>query len=1084
MNKLHYTLGLDVGIASIGWAVVEIDFKNGHYYPKRILPLGVRLFPSAETPKTGDSLNKPRREARGLRHRLHRRKIRLHQIRELLIESELLKNKSELADASLIPWVLRVKGLDKPLENKELAKIIFHIVKRRGFKSNRKKIEDTDKDSGKMNSQIKNNIALMKEKGYRTYAEMVSKDEKFSNHIRNKGGEYVGSVSRDTLQKELELILNTQQKFGNEIVTNDFIKKCLDIFGKQKPFADKESILKMVGSCPFETDQKRAPRNSFTNESFVFWQRLNNISLINSKEYSASYAFNELERNSIYNFVLTQSEVSYKSIRKLLKLDTHIIFKSGDLTSKYGVNNLEKEATTKLKVFKGYNSIRKVFEKLDPELWDKAKIDSDYLDRVSFVLSVCKTDDELKKELSNEKFSDNEIEIILNIPTFDGFGHLSLKAINKMLPYLMKGLKYSEACEAVGYDFKLHLKNEQNTLPLIDHEEIRNPIVYRALTQSRKVINAIVATYGQPSFVHIELARELMRSRDERNKLSAMNEENRTRNEKLVKELLEYGLPDPRGKDIEKLKLWKEQNGKCAYKMRKIKIEDLISQDNMVEIDHILPFSRSLDDSMLNKVVVFSSENQNKRNQTPFEYLGGDEQSEKWQDYKTYIQNHTGLRQKKREYLLNTNFKNKDLKDFIERDLNDTKYIASYLKNFVEDNLKFGDIPINATRRVYTFTGKFTSYLRKHYGLNKDRDENSRHHALDAVMVAIASYGMLKRVSDFETVKETNENKGLKVFKKYPAPWGNGDAFRADIQARIFSDDPMEEIKKAKLEEHYKGAEEHIKPLFVSRMPRRGISGKAHAETIYSTKLYEKNHLLIHKISIFSLQKKNFENAGESNGIYGDDKELIRVLRERLEKYDWDTKKAFKEEIRKPSKNGQGNLIRTVKVMEKSNSIVPIHEGHGAAMQESMVRVDVFIKDKRYYLIPLYVADTVKKDLPNRAIVANEPYDKWISLDETYQFLFSFYSNDYVKIKLKDKELIQGYYVGTDIGRASIEIKTHDDSKNLRGKMSERPGTKTAEYIKKFNVDVLGNIYEVKNEKRHGFQIHNSKSESPSETQK
>ncbi len=138
-----------------------------------------------------------------------------------------------------------------------------------------------------------------------------------------------------------------------------------------------------------------------------------------------------------------------------------------------------------------------------------------------------------------------------------------------------------------------------------------------------------------------------------------------------------------------------------------------------------------------------------------------------------------------------------------------------------------------------------------------------------------------------------------------------------------------------------------------------------------------------------------------------------------------------------------------------------------------MPRVDLFQnkKTKKYYLVPIYVSDFVKEKLPNTAIVQGAK--PWIEMDEEYEFKFSFYKSDLIEVKTKKtktKESVQvlGYYDSTHSGTANLTIKSHN------GNSEYSLGSQNLLFIKKYQVDALGNYVEVKQEKRQG-SIHESK---------
>ncbi|HCF71572.1 MAG TPA: type II CRISPR RNA-guided endonuclease Cas9, partial [Syntrophomonas sp.] len=120
---MKYRLGLDIGITSIGWAVLEHDDDEE---PFRIADLGVRIFKAAENAKDGSALALPRREARSSRRRLRRHRHRLERIKLLLEKIKLISiaeldivyhDSQKLTDI----YELRQAGLDRLLNPEEWA---------------------------------------------------------------------------------------------------------------------------------------------------------------------------------------------------------------------------------------------------------------------------------------------------------------------------------------------------------------------------------------------------------------------------------------------------------------------------------------------------------------------------------------------------------------------------------------------------------------------------------------------------------------------------------------------------------------------------------------------------------------------------------------------------------------------------------------------------------------------------------------------------------------------------------------------------------------------------------------------------
>ncbi|MCS7318113.1 MAG: type II CRISPR RNA-guided endonuclease Cas9, partial [Candidatus Dojkabacteria bacterium] len=548
------------------------------------------------------------------------------------------------------------------------------------------------------------------------------------------------------------------------------------------------------------------------------------------------------------------------------------------------------------------------------------------------------------------------------IKNIKGTMSLSKKAIKLILPYLEEGFDYYHALEkAIPKESREYI-HKQIFLPKIKVEEITNTVVIRCLTQARKLVNEIIRKYGSPSFLHIELARDINKTPLERRKIKKLMENNQQENEGIKKKLKEqFNLSEPSGYDILKYKLWEAQEYKCAYSGQTIDPSDLLFN---TQVDHILPYSRSLDDSKANQVLVFAFENQQKGNQTPYEYFGND--IERWnkmvQLWKSWLDNgKISLSKYKRLTLVE--YDKRDLTEFIERNLNDTRYATRYFKNFIEQNLLFNQNYFqNYKRRVYTFNGIFTSELRKYYGFNKERNESLRHHALDAVILGISQQSMIAKVQKYYQLKEQNVNYEL----KFPEPWEN---FREDVKIRVFSDNPKKELIEEGLDKQYGTAIEYVRPIIVSRMINKKISGQIHDATIRSVRTINGKKFFVSRIRLDELKEEYFKpnrELGLQNQFYGLEDSVVELLKKRLEEYDWDAKKAFEMPIFKPSpKKNNPNPIKTVKIITGlANSYVVLHkstkEKFGASKRSRIVRVDMFKADDGFYAVPIYIDQALR----------------------------------------------------------------------------------------------------------------------------
>lgn len=982
--------GFDIGIASIGWAVInfgseKFNLETGELTQGQILKSGVRCFPQAENPKDGKSLAAPRREKRLARRICRRKARRMESIKSLfvalnLISKEELKSlygKAENKDV----WDLRSEALSRRLNTEEFLRVLTHIAKHRGFKSYRKAEEENDAEGGKVLQAIRENTSNLEDG--KTLAQVIveragpnGKKRNFEQKVIKNGKEtkqicYLNSIPRNEIEKETKMIFEAQQKLNNPVATTKLFEDFNRIAFRYRPVGD---VGHMVGKCRFEKDERRAPKNAPSAEFFVALGKINNLSLYENGE---KRRLKEEERNALFQLLKENKEVKYSTIRKKILKDKEFIF--ADLN--YGKSKKDKEGNIvkvnpeedKFYPLKGWHTLKSA---LAENGWNELKTDLKLLDEIVNIITMQKNDVAITKSLTEIGVKPEYVASLQKL-SFKEFINLSLKALYKINPFLEEGLIYNEACEKAGYDSRYSgeslVKQKGIYLGPIESDKLTTvPVVNRAISQFRKVYNAMVRQYGEPDQINLEMARDIYNNLEDRHKIERKQEENRKVNEEAEIELKEQSIVQNKA-NILKLKLYKQQEGKCIYSNQPIDIRRLDEQ-GYCEIDHIIPYSRSLDNGFNNKVLCLAKENQNKTNQTPYEYL---EPLEKWHDFKVRVSSMMGIPAFKKKQLLNEEFKDRET-EFRERNLNDTRHMACYIKQYLEDGIDFTHSKLDIKNRIQARNGALTDYLRHQWGLSKDRNANDLHHAQDAIVIACATQGMVKYLSD---VSQMFENK-IAYTKKYGEAWYKAlknkfkepwPGFRMDVTSS------MEEI-------------------FVSRAPRHKASGEVHQET-------------------------------------------IRSLNPNHPKYD------------------EKNLKSGIKIRG------------GLANNGDMLRTDVFVRKnakgkEEFYLIPVYLSDMPKGILPNKAVVAFKEENDWLEMDENYQFKFSLYLDDLVKLTKKEN-VIFGYFKGTNRCLGQITVDAHD-----RSITTSSIGVKTQDKIQKYQVDPLGNVVEIKKEQRMSIKMH------------
>jgi CRISPR-associated endonuclease Csn1 len=781
-------LGIDIGISSLGWALIDYGDEEDH----TIVDTGVRIFTKAEHPKDGKSLALPRRMARSSRIRLKRKRGRKHQIKKLILEKSFITKEilESLFDGRLEDvWQLRKKGLDEKLPYEDIVRILIHLANHRGYQSVRKVDEKADKETGAVLTAIVENKKLLDD--YRTFGEMIF-SEYHDTKMRNTSGKYQHTPTREMLKAEVITLCKSQRELGNLKLDEDFVKIYCELAFTQNPF---KSVEDMVGRCTFEKNDKRAPKNAPTFELFRAYTTLQNLKII---ENFSERKLLQAEIETIIIKSSTTNKISYKTIRKLLKLEEEATFKglnyfdtkTGEVKNPEGTACFERA---------GYHALKKVLQK---------EISLKNLDEIATIFSIEKEDKEIEKKLHLLDINQEDINHLIENISFKYFAHLSLTALYKILPIIQEGKRYDEAIK-IRYPNSTQF-DKNKLLPSLTKEEsdsLTNPVVKRAFSQYRKLLNAIIRKYGSVDKIHFELTRELKKSHKDRQQIAKRQKEFRTNKESARLRAEMDGIDASRGKNLLKFRLYEEQNGFSGYSNTKIDIARL-GEDKYVEIDHILPFSRSLDDSLANKILVFVHENQDKRAMTPFEYFGQNSSSEQWLTFVSHVKtNLINISKRKRDFLLKTNFDENSENEFKSRNLNDTAYMARFIKEHTLKHLAFKNPKDKVPVQVRS--GSLTSMLRHFWGIGEKSRDNHLHHAVDAIILAFSTQSEVQKLS---TIAAKRENF---VYEK-----------KEEKAKKVHFTPPLEHFSAI--------VEEKINTIFVSHAPRHKVMGAAHKETVYS----------------------------------------------------------------------------------------------------------------------------------------------------------------------------------------------------------------------------------------------------------
>lgn len=803
--------GFDLGVASIGWAAIEmtdVAIEHDGFTGSKILGAGARCFATATNAED-------RRMARGMRRRLRHRAQRMREIRTLLRVACLIDvpepkknghNNFYLdRDTDINIWRLRaVDAFERKLTPRETGRILYHLAKHRGYdditypiKTRQNQIANAAgkdaKEELKATNSICENFAKLQSAGdTKTMCQVIYATN--PSTMRNGSGAdgqsiYTNSIPRSEILREAQQILTAQIAFGNDF--SDVFNAWRPIAFRQRKFNESDSPMyrsvdTMRGRCNF-LNRPVAPKDAPSSQLFIA------LSVCLQNGFSAE------QISVVVDKMHQQKELKYAAVRKALE-KAGVPYNGPFRTLKYArtYDSERKEYTEPdVKKIEGicfckFNSYHALLPFTD---------DVRVMDRVYEILATKKTPQAIKLAVS--EILPEHAEAISGMSS-SKFINLSLDALYKLIPHMHAGKTYNQACDLNGWDHRNTGKAFVDMTDKVAHGFLRkldysvlgrrltSPVARRTLAQLRRVYNAMVRKYGVPDKIHLEIGRELKKSPRELAILEAENKRNRNINRAAREEY---------GKNFNKYKLYMEQNCQCAYCGKTM----IAGNWDAYEIDHILPYSRSLDNSQSNKVLVCRACNQSKGSKTPYEYLSSED------FYNMSVRARGYHNAAKFAKLTNTtlplNFD--ESHEFIARNANDNATIAKFAKQYMSDGINTANkIP------VLVRAGALTDYLRHQWGLEKNREESDKHHAQDAIVIACATQYM---VSYLSTLSSKFEN-------KYKLISENGEAWYKSLKTAIQS--PWPDFRN--------DVQNVLDGITVSRPPRCNATGSVHDQTIYA----------------------------------------------------------------------------------------------------------------------------------------------------------------------------------------------------------------------------------------------------------
>ena len=832
MSKI---LGLDLGTNSIGWALIDDNQNRILGVGSRIFPMGVENLGDGDGEVSKNASRTGARGVRRqfFRRRL-RKKVLLKALSEhnmcpmVTIDFEDWKKSKQFPSEklsnwfSLNPYELRHKALSEKLTLEEIGRILYHLIQRRGFLSNSRKGGSDDGAIFKGNPKegkigITETQESIQDKSLGSYLfEIYPKENQpFEGGLERIRNRY---TIRKMYVDEFELIWNKQSQFHSSL--NDDLKTLLGgrkldgykedgILFHQRPLRSQKHL---VGNCSFEPTKTKCPISAIPFEMFRIWQWVNTL------EYNGKKITQE-EKEKIVEFMCANEKPDFKRIRKVIGKESaefKFNYKDDDkIVGTHTISNL---------------SNKKFFGKAWFDFSEKEQED------IWHVLYFFDSKSNLKDyAIKHWNFNEAQASDVSKFNVKDGYSSLSRKAISNILPFLKLGFTYDVSVVLGGiknvFGSEWEKLSEEKRNYLIDNVEgivrskikggfidvikgilrndysisdnqlrklyhhsatidavelldklpvgkeadkeiqaIRNPIVITALFELRKLVNELIDEHGKLDEIKVEMARDLKISKSQRNKIRREQKRLERENDRVKDRLVENNIRITHD-NILLYKLWEECKKTCPYTGKPISVTQLFSGE--VQIEHIHPWSRSLNDSFSNKTLCYADENRKKGNLTPFEFYGSDETN--WSAIKeralklfSDTKEYPNAYQKFKRFV---QVKFDD--DFSSRQLNDTRYISKEAKNYLS----------RICKNVIVSPGQATSNLRQKWGMNnilsdeneKTRDDH-RHHAVDALVMACTKVSYVQELAKWNRYNRNSE------LKNFPLPW---ETFRFDAEKAV-----------------------------------------------------------------------------------------------------------------------------------------------------------------------------------------------------------------------------------------------------------------------------------------------------------
>lgn len=1101
MEKRQYRFAFDIGIGSCGWAVVS-ENETGN---RRIEDAGSRIFDSGEMKEGKDRKSQERRGFRGVRRVLRRRSHRKYRLKNYLryvhfMTDMEIRCASEASMNQILP--IKVRGIDEKLTKAELLQVLIHACNHRGYKdfyevTETDEAESQEEEDEKINQAAADRLDRSFEESHcRTISEYICRyctipgTDRIDYRNRFYKNENRMIIRRKHVENEVCTILKKQREWYPEL-TDQKIEKIMGVIFSQRDFEDGPGyasdkaeyrrytgFLESIGYCRFYPEERRGFRNTALGDVYAAINALSQYRYVHTD--TGETKLSQEAAAKMVSYIMKQGSLTRTQAAKLLKPLGIAI---------YGSKDVDK---TLAKSFRFLKEMKKIAEKCQVS-WESLLSETDLteyeegktslLNQLGTVCSMYQTPHRKEEELKKLHAKWEHVHLppafwnALKRHKFNGTSSVSYHHMADAIEAFLKGDIYGnfQWNKQKQLDEKQESQRERllSAKVLMQDEDVKdNPVVLRSINETRKVLNCLIRLYGSPAEIHVEVADDVARSYLERKRIQKMqrdHEKTRDAIKKKIAEILHCAESEVKGSQIERYKLYMEQEGKCLYSGRELDLEMVLdTQSHAYEVDHIIPYSLILDNTLANKALVCGNENQAKGQQTPLMYLKGEKKEAFIERVKAEKKRTSHpISNKKYDYLMLATLYGKEAKEILtgwkSRNINDTRYITKYVVGLIKNHLQFA----GGKARVFGIRGHITSRFRKEWlgkntwGSEEKCRANYLNHAADAIVLANLSkmdveiamdyeklrqirrhYGetsiqydhflknAAQRIAAFYPITEEAIRKQLVESKRTPSYVPN---LGREVDLRLGNPEGetrSEEEYRAETEMYYEGAAFVVKPHlpYVSMKVERKFRGEiADSNPI---RLVEENGIQ-YKISRSKVEELKREQLSK---LYTSDGYLIEALEKAFENKDVKTVKDYMEKKHLDVfRTTNGQPVRKVSIKG-----MPVSNYYKKRINETNYSI---LGVPKYYCVEVYTNDKGQTKIWGLRFVDMVSYEGKLYLKDGVRpadyarHVMYLFPGEYIEVAKNGKIVYEGIYQNVyaiNEGRLRIKVKNTNALKPIR----------------------------------------------------